>query len=71
MTQRVRTAPLRAVVESRRGSGCQQLKFPDGSVAVICGPAPYLDRLECGHEVVAYSRAQRRRCTECAEAVAS
>lgn len=63
-----RTAPLRAVVESRRGPRSQRIPFPDGSVAIVCGPAPYFDRLECGHEVVGYAKAKRRRCKECAEA---
>lgn len=58
-------APLRAVVESRRGPRSERFRFPDGSVAIVCGPAPYLDRLECGHEVTAYSAAKRRRCKEC------
>jgi hypothetical protein len=41
-------APLRTVIESRRGPRSQRIEMPDGSVAIVCGPAPYFDRLECG-----------------------
>ena len=58
-------APLRTVVESRRGPRSQRIELPDGSVAIVCGPAPYFDRLECGPDVVAYTKAKRRRCAEC------
>jgi hypothetical protein len=58
-------APLRAVVESRRGPSSQRIVFPNGDVAIVCGTAPYLDRLECGHDGVWYTKAARRRCPEC------
>jgi hypothetical protein len=61
----VSAAPLRAVVESRRGPSSQRIELPDGAVAIVCGPRPYLDRLECGHDVVGYAKAKRRRCNEC------
>jgi hypothetical protein len=62
-----RQAPLRAVVESRRGPRSQRIELPGGDVAIVCGPAPYLDRLECGHDGVWYTKADHRRCGECAE----
>jgi hypothetical protein len=62
-------APLRLVVARERGPRSQRIELPNGDVAIVCGPSAYLDRLECGHEVVAYSAAERRRCQECVEAV--
>jgi hypothetical protein len=65
---RPQPAPLRDVVSSRRGSGCQHVNFPTG-VAVLCGPKPYIDTLSCGHEAIGYSKAKRRRCLECLPAL--
>jgi hypothetical protein len=62
-------APLRDVVSSRRGPGCQRVNFPAGE-AMLCGPRPYIDTLSCGHEAIGYTRAKRRRCAECAPAPA-
>jgi hypothetical protein len=61
----VSAAPLRTVLESRRGPRSQRVELPDGSVAIVCGPAPYFDRLECGHDVVAHTKAKSRRCSDC------
>jgi hypothetical protein len=62
-----RPAPLRAVVKRHRGPGCQTIEI-GGAVATLCGPRPYLDLLECGHNVVAYNAATQRRCKECRDA---
>ena len=60
-------APWRAVTASRLGPRSQRIQLPDGGVAIVCGPAPRTDTLECGHEVVTYGgRADRRRCKDCA-----
>jgi hypothetical protein len=61
-------APLREVVRSRLGPRSQRIAFPDGTVAIVCGPPMRTDTLECGHQVVTYgARALRRRCVECSE----
>jgi hypothetical protein len=58
-------APLRVVVSSRRGPGCQHVNFPAG-VAIVCGPRPFVDTLSCGHVVTTEGkRARQRRCPEC------
>jgi len=59
-------APLRSVKHSRVGPRSQRLRMPDGGVAIVCGPPPRYDTLECGHEVVTWGgRASKRRCQEC------
>jgi hypothetical protein len=38
----------------------------DGTVAIVCGPKPYIDTLECGHTVTAHGgKREKRRCPEC------
>lgn len=59
-------APLRAVVSTELGPRSQRFVMPDGSVAIVCGPAAHIDTLECGHVVTTYGgNAARRRCGEC------
>ena len=59
-------APLRNVTHSKVGPRSQRITFPNGDVAIVCGPPLRVDTLECGHQVTGYNRAQRRRCRECA-----
>lgn len=58
-------APLRRVIARRRGDTCERITFPNGDVAIVCGPRPYFDRLECGHEGTYYAPAAQRRCKTC------
>ena len=55
---------LKAVVHRERGPRSQEVRTPHG-IAIVCGPASYIDTLECGHTVEAWSGAKKRRCKEC------
>jgi hypothetical protein len=45
----------------------QRIEFPNGDVAILCGPPPRVDALDCGHEVITFGGrpAKRRRCADC------
>lgn len=59
-------APLRAVTATKVGPRSQRFIFPNGDTAIVCGPPPRIDTLECGHEVVTWGgRASNRRCQQC------
>lgn len=60
-----RIGPLRLVVARKRGAP-RDAWIVAGRLMV--GKRAYVDRLECGHVVVTYSRpAIQRRCRECAQ----
>lgn len=68
MTRRVRAplAPWRAVLRSRLGSRSQRIRTP-GGYAIVCGAAPVISELECGHKVTTWDTPARtrRRCKVC------
>jgi len=60
-------APLRAVVRSQVGPRSTEVKLIDGRRYVLCGPPPRIDTLSCGHDVLIFGPARkRRRCKDCA-----
>lgn len=61
------SAPSRAVVRSQLGPRSQRIVFPNGDVAIVCGPPLRTDTLECGHKVTHHGpHRSRRRCDQCA-----